>query len=203
MSSSLNVFFFFNHTHTHTRCDTSPYSLTESRIADVFLSLVFSVPSQLHRRGDECKSMPIDYPFSSHKNCLPQSPIHPLYIPSLHMDFSSQIVLCGDTPVARWAKMCTVLLQFCGLKSNTFPINPSNRSRRCFKAQRFVVGSFSFILHGEFKSSPLDYSFPLLKSHYDNAQRTLHHLSAETSVLLWEELYSHVEEMWVQIWVKM
>ena len=107
------MFSFFNHTHTlKTQRDSSPYSLTESRRADVFISLVFSVPSQLHRRGDECKSMPIDYPFSSHKNCLPQSPIHPFHIPSLHMDFSSQIVLCRDTPVARWARMCTVLLQF-------------------------------------------------------------------------------------------
>lgn len=53
--------------------------------------------------------MPIDYPFSLHKDCLPQSFIQLLYMPSLHMDFSSQIVLCRDTLVAHWAQMCTVV----------------------------------------------------------------------------------------------
>ncbi len=94
--------------------------------------------------------------------------------------------------------MCPVLLQFCGLKSNTCPIShsfPSNRSRSCFKAQHL----FSFILQGEFKSSPLDFLFSPLKSHYDNTQCILHHVSAKTSVLLWEKLYSHIAEMWVQI----
>lgn len=117
-------FFHFNHTHTHAYRDSSPYSLTESCIADVSISLVFSVPSQLHRRGDECKSMPIDYPFSSHKNCLPQSPIHPLYTPSLHMDFSSQIVLCRDTPVARRAKDVYCALAILWVRIRHFPHKP-------------------------------------------------------------------------------
>lgn len=110
------LFFHFNHRHTH--WDLSAYSLNESCRADVFISRVSSVPSQLHRRVDECKSMPIDYPFSPHKNCLPQSPIHPLYILSLRMDSSTPIVLCGNTTVAHWGRLCTVVLAILWVKKN-------------------------------------------------------------------------------------
>lgn len=102
------LFFHFNHRHTH--WDLSAYSLNESCRADVFISRVSSVPSQLHRRLDECKSMPIDYPFSLHKNCLPQSPIHPLYSLSLRMDSSTPIVLCGNAMVAHWVRLCTLAI---------------------------------------------------------------------------------------------
>jgi len=94
-----SLFFFFNHTHIHFHLYTKAAQWMSSAAV-----CFFGAKWALHRRGDECKSMTIDCPFSSHKKRMkkkapaPNPPLSLFYIPSLHMDFSSQIVLCRDTP---------------------------------------------------------------------------------------------------------
>lgn len=133
--------------------------------------------------------MPIDYPFSSHKDCMPQSPIHLLHIPTLHMDFSIQIVLRSETPVARWAKMCAARLQFFFF-FDTFPHEPlpclEPRAEVVFKVSRMSVNPalWLFILFAQISLGILSKLFCII------------YLSS-----LWR--ISYEMQRWVQIRVKM
>lgn len=134
--------------------------------------------------------MPIDYPFSSHKDCMPQSPIHLLHIPTLHMDFSIQIVLRSETPVARWAKMCAARLQFFFFFFDTFPHEPlpclEPRAEVVFKVSRMSVNPalWLFILFAQISLGILSKLFCII------------YLSS-----LWR--ISYEMQRWVQIRVKM